>query len=63
MCQLIIITTLSPSEAGTRGCDLRFHYRSMRAAKPAAPAKPAATTRGAAPELVAAAAEPVTVPE
>lgn len=63
MRQLIIITTLCPSEAGTRGCDLHFHYRSTRAAKPATPAKPAAATRGAAPELVAAGAEPVAVPE
>lgn len=42
--------------------NLHFHYRSTRAAKPATPAKPAAAARGAAPELVAAGAEPVAVP-
>lgn len=62
MRQLFIIITLHPSEARNRGCYLHFHYRSTRAAKPATPAKPAAATRGAAPELVAAGAEPVAVP-
>lgn len=62
MRQLSIFTTLRPSETRTRGSDLHFYYRSTRAAKPATPAKPAAATRGAAPELVAAGAEPVAVP-
>lgn len=61
MRQLFIITTLHPSDARTRGRYLHFHHRSTRAAKPATPAKPAAATRGAAPELVAAGAEPVAV--
>lgn len=62
MRQLFIITTVHPSEARTRGCYLQFHYRNTRAAKPATPAKPAAATRGAAPELEAAGAEVVVVP-
>lgn len=62
MRQLFIITTLRPVESRARGCYQHLHYRSTRAAKPATPAKPAAATRGAAPELVDAGAEPVAVP-
>lgn len=63
MRHLSIITTLRRFEARTREFDQNLCYRSTRAAKPATPANPATATRGAAPELVAAGAEFVALPE